>query len=170
MPLALEELLARHCLSLIRAGEWGELAGVLDGYAAEHPARLLYSGGMLHAMRGYALLRQGRILESLAELILGVEELIIADPLGMLPFAHAVTGYAAVLAGHPGEAQEQAKGFRAAAYRGPQSLQLLSEAYCLTVERLTGRDGGHGDSRRPGGPGAAPGPPGRGNGNPQAGP
>jgi DNA-binding CsgD family transcriptional regulator len=138
MPLAREELLARHCLSLIRAGEWAELAGVLDGYAAEHPARLLYSGGMLHGMRGFALLRQGRILESLAELILGVEELTIADPLEFLPFAHAAAGYAAVLAGRPGEAQDQAKGFRAAAYRGPQSLQLLCEAYCITVERLTG--------------------------------
>ena len=145
MPLAQEELLARHSLTLIRAGEWGELAEVLDDYAADHPARLLYSGGMLHAMRGYALLRQGRILESLAELILGVEELSIADPLEIRPFAHAVTGYAAVLAGHPVEAQEQAKGFRAAAYRGPQSLQLLAEAYCVAVERLTGRDVGRGD-------------------------
>lgn len=142
LPLAHEELLARHCLSLIRAGEWEELAGALDDYAAAHPARLLYSGGMLHAMRGFALLRQGRIPDSLAELFLGVEELILADPLGMLPFAHAVTGYAAALAGHPGEAQEQAHRFRSAAYRGLQSLRLLSEAYCLAVERLTGRAGG----------------------------
>jgi DNA-binding CsgD family transcriptional regulator len=144
LPLVQEELLARHSLSLIRAGEWGELAGVVDGYAAEHPARLLYSGGMLHAMRGFALLRRGRILECLSELILGVEELTIADPLEMLPFAHAVAGYAAVLAGRPGEAQEQVKGFHTAAYRGPQSLRLLSEAYCITVERLTGGDGGRG--------------------------
>lgn len=145
VPLAHEELLARHCLSLIRAGTWEELAGVLDDYAAEHPGRLLYSGGMLHTMRGYALLRQGRMLESLAELILGVEELTIADPLEMLPFAHAVTAYAAVLAGHPGEAQEQTNAFRAGAFRGPQSLQLVSEAYCRAVERLTGRDGGRGE-------------------------
>ncbi|MET4094478.1 LuxR C-terminal-related transcriptional regulator [Arthrobacter sp. UYCu712] len=142
LPLAQEQLLARHCLSLIRAGEWGELAGALDDYAAACPARLLYSGGMLHAMRGFSLLRQGRIPESLAELFLGVEELIIADPLEMLPFAHAVTGYAAALAGHPGEAQEQARQFRSTAYRGLPSLQLLSEAYCLAVERLTGRVGG----------------------------
>ncbi len=142
LPLAQEQLLARHCLSLIRAGEWGELAGALDDYAAACPARLLYSGGMLHAMRGFSLLRQGRIPESLAELFLGVEELIIADPLEMLPFAHAVTGYAAALAGHPGEAQEHARQFRSAAYRGLPSLQLLSEAYCLAVERLTGREGG----------------------------
>lgn len=146
VPLAQEDLLARHCLSLIRAGDWGELTGVLDGYAAEHPARLLYSGGMLHVMRGFARLRQGRIQESLAELILAVEELSIADPLHVLPFAHAAAGYAAVLAGDPGEAQDQAKGFRAAAASGgPQSLQLLSEAYCLAVERLTGANGGDGD-------------------------
>ncbi|MGY2743227.1 LuxR C-terminal-related transcriptional regulator [Arthrobacter sp. UYCu723] len=142
LPLVREELLARHCLSLIRAGEWAELAVALDDYASDHPARLLYSGGMLHVMRGFSLLRQGRIPESLAELFLGVEELIIADPLEMLPFAHAVTGYAAALAGRPGEAQEQALKFRTAAYSGLQSLQLLSEAYCLAVERLTGRDDG----------------------------
>jgi DNA-binding CsgD family transcriptional regulator len=141
LPLAREELLARHCLSLIRARDWEELAAVLDGYAAEYPSRLLYSGGMLHAMSGFALLRRGRILESLAELVLAVEELSIADPLEMLSFAHAVAGYAAVLAGHPGEAREQAKDFDANAFRGPQSLRLLSEAYRITVERLTSGGG-----------------------------
>jgi DNA-binding CsgD family transcriptional regulator len=92
---------------------------------------------MLHAMSGFALLRRGRILESFSELIRAVEELAIADPLEMLPFARAAAGYAAVLAGRPGEAREQAKGFHAEAYSGPQSLRLLSAAYCLTVERLT---------------------------------
>ncbi|MDQ0851127.1 DNA-binding CsgD family transcriptional regulator [Arthrobacter sp. B3I9] len=137
LPLAQEEVLARHCLSLVRAGEWGELAEVLEGYAADYPSRLLYSGGMLHAMSGFALLRRGRIMESFAELIRAVEELAIADPLEVLPFARAAAGYAAALAGRPGEAREQAKGFHAAAYSGPQSLRLLSAAYCLTVERLT---------------------------------
>jgi DNA-binding CsgD family transcriptional regulator len=64
----------------------------------------------------------------------------------VLPFAHAAAGYAAVLAGDSGEALDQAKGFRAAAASGgPQSLELLSEAYCLAVERLTGANGGDGD-------------------------
>ena len=144
LPLAQEELLARHCLSLVRAGEWGELGEVLDGYAAEYPSRLLYSGGMLHAMSGFALLHRGRFLESLAELILAVEELRIADPLEMLPFAYATAGYAAVLAGHLGEAQEQVQGFHTVTYSGLQSLRLLSEAYAITVERLTS-GGGRGE-------------------------
>ena len=144
LPLAQEELLARHCLSLARAGEWGDIAEALEAYAAEYPSRLLYSGGMLHALSGFALLRRGRVLESAADLIRAVEELGVADPLKMLPFAHAAAGYAAVLAGRPGEAREQAKGFHATAYSGPSSLWLLSRAYCLTVERLTG-DGGSGE-------------------------
>lgn len=145
LPLAQEEVLARHCLSLIRAGEWADLAAVVDRYAADHPARLLYSGGMLHAMRGFSLLRQGRLPESSAELLLGVEELTIADPLAMLPFTYAAAAYAALLTGRSGEAQERARRYRSTAYRGLQSLRLLSDAYCLAVERVAGPDGSPGD-------------------------
>ena len=51
-------------------------------------------------MRGYSRLRQGRIRESLAELRLGVEELLIADPWHLTAFARAVTAYAAAAVGH----------------------------------------------------------------------
>ena len=100
LPLVYEDVLARYCLSLIRAGEWEELASVLDDYSSKLPSRLLYSGGLLHVMRGYSRLRQGRVPESLAELLLGVEELLIADPWQLAAFARAVTAYAASAVGH----------------------------------------------------------------------
>lgn len=144
LPLVYEDVLERHCLNLIRAGEWEELASALDDYTAGLSPRLLYSGGMLHVMRGYSRLRQGRIPESLAELLLGVEELLIADPWELLAFAHAVAAYAAAAAGHPGDAAEQTLAFRSTAYREPATLRLLAEAYCTAAEVASGRDGDDG--------------------------
>ena len=144
LPLVYEDVLERHCLNLIRAGEWEELASALDDYTAGLSPRLLYSGGMLHVMRGYSRLRQGRIPESLAELLLGVEELLIADPWELLAFAHAVAAYAAAAVGHPGDAAEQTLAFRSTAYREPATLGLLAEAYCTAAEVASGRDGDDG--------------------------
>ena len=142
LPLVYEDLVERHCLNLIRAAEWDELAAVLDNYAACHPARLLFSGGMLHLMRGFSRLRQGRMPESRAELLLGVEELLIADPLNVLPFAHSAAAYAAAAVGRPREADEQARAFRRSVYREPRTLRLLAEAYCSAAELATGIDRG----------------------------
>ncbi|AXJ10399.1 LuxR C-terminal-related transcriptional regulator [Arthrobacter sp. PM3] len=130
LPLVYEDLVVRHCLNLIRAGDWDGVGRALDEYAAREPGRLLYSGGMLHLMRGYSRLRQGRMRESLAEVRLGVEELTIADPLNLLPFAHAVAAYAAAAVGSHEEAGEHVLAFRHSAYGEPKTLQLLAEAYC----------------------------------------
>ncbi|MGO4121537.1 LuxR C-terminal-related transcriptional regulator [Arthrobacter sp. YAF16] len=146
LPLVHEDVLARYCLSLVRAGEWEELASVLDDYSSNLAPRLVYSGGLLHVMRGYSRLRQGRVPESLAELLLGVEELLIADPWELSAFARAVTAYAASAVGHPGEAAEQAQAFRSAAYRAPETLRLLAEAYCTAADQASGGDAD--DARR----------------------
>ena len=140
LPLVYEDVLARYCLSLVRAGEWEELASVLDDYSSNMASRLVYSGGLLHVMRGYSRLRQGRVPESLAELLLGVEELLIADPWELSAFARAVTAYAASAVGHPEEAAEQAQAFRSATYRAPETLRLLAEAYGTAAEQSFGRD------------------------------
>jgi DNA-binding CsgD family transcriptional regulator len=142
LPLVYEDLVERHCLNLIRAAEWDELAAVLDSYAARHPARLLFSGGMLHLMRGFSRLRQGRMPESRAELLLGVEELLIADPLNVLPFAHSAAAYAAAAVGRRREAEDQSRSFRMSVYREPRTLRLLAEAYCSAAELATGIDRG----------------------------
>ncbi len=134
LPLMYEDLMVRHCLNLIGAGDWDGLGSVLDEYAAREPGRLLYSGGMLHLMRGYSKLRQGRMRESLAGLRLGVEELTIADPLNLLPFAHAVAAYAAAAVGRHYEASQHCLAFRLADYREPKTLRLLAEAYCQAAE------------------------------------
>ena len=102
---------------------------------------MLYAGGMLHLMRGYARLLQGRMRESLAEVRLGVEELTIADPLNLLPFAHAVAAYAASVVGRHDEASEHSRAYRFPLYREPKSLRLLAEAYCLAAEHSDGPDG-----------------------------
>ncbi|WP_445154942.1 LuxR C-terminal-related transcriptional regulator [Arthrobacter sp. Hor0625] len=142
LPLSYEDVLARHCLALARAGEWEELASVLDDYASGMPTRLLYSGGLLHLMRGYSRLRQGRVPESLAELLLAVEELLIADPWQVLAFGRALAAYAAATAGQLDEAAEQAQAFRSADYRAPETLRLLAEAYCTAAEQGAGGDAG----------------------------
>lgn len=134
LPLVFEDLVVRHCLNLIRAGDWDALGRVLDDYAAREPGRLLYSGGMLHLMRGYSRLRQGRMRECLAEVRLGVEELTIADPLNLLPFAHAVAAYAAAAVGRQFEASQHCLDFRLSDYREPKTLRLLAEAYCRAAE------------------------------------
>jgi DNA-binding CsgD family transcriptional regulator len=141
LPLVYEDLVVRHCLNLIRAGDWDGLGQVLDDYAAREPGRLLYSGGMLHLMRGYSRLRQGRMRESLAEVRLGVEELTIADPLNLLPFAHAVAAYAAAAVGRHREAAQHSLAYRLSDYREPTTLRLLAEAYCLAAEPGDGPDG-----------------------------
>lgn len=140
LPLMFEDLVVRHCLNLIRAGDWDGLGTVLEDYAAREPGRLLYSGGMLHLMRGYSRLRQGRMRECLAEVRLGVEELAIADPLNLLPFAHAVAAYAASAVGRHYEASQQCLAFRRSVYREPKTLRLLAEAYCQAAEPESGPD------------------------------
>lgn len=140
LPLVYEDVLARHCLNLISAGEWEQIASALDEYATSLPARLLYSGGMLHVLAGYSRLRQGRIPQGLTDLLLAVEELRIADPWQLLAFAHATTAYAAATVGRPGDAGEQAAAFRTTAYREPATLRLLAEAYCSSAEVAAGRD------------------------------
>jgi DNA-binding CsgD family transcriptional regulator len=142
LPLVYEDLVTHHALNLIRAGAWDELGEVLDGYASAHPDRLLYSGGMLHTLCGYARLRQGRTHESLAALLLGVEELRIADPMSLLPFAHSVAAYAAAAVGRQREAREYSLAFRSSVYREPKTLRLLAEAYCSVAEPATAQDGG----------------------------
>ncbi|MGO4805566.1 LuxR C-terminal-related transcriptional regulator [Arthrobacter sp. 2MCAF15] len=153
LPLVFEDLVVRHCLNLIRAGDWDGLGRVLDDYAAREPGRLLYSGGMLHLMRGYSRLRQGRMRECLAEVRLGVEELTIADPLNLLPFAHAVAAYAAAAVGRQFEASQHCLDFRLSDYREPKTLRLLAEAYCRAAEPGAGPLGSGLDSASADGPG-----------------
>ena len=145
LPLVYEDLLVRYSLSLNWAGEWEALAAALDEYEAHYPSRLLLSGGILHLMRGLARVRQGRMPEGIAELVLGVEELTIADPWELLPFAHAVAAYAASVVGHTREAEEHAAAFRLSRYRGPGAVPLLAEAYSTAAG---GAPGGAGDGRQ----------------------
>jgi DNA-binding CsgD family transcriptional regulator len=142
LPLVYEDLVTNHALILIRAGAWDELGGDLHDYASNHPARLLYSGGMLHILGGFSRLRQGRLHESLRELLPGVEELLIADPLNLLPFAHALAAYAAAAVGRRREAQEHSLAFRSSVYREPKTLRLLAEAYCNVADLAAKQDDG----------------------------
>ncbi len=137
LPLVYEDMVSHHCLNLIRAGHWNDLGGVLDSYAASMPGRLLYSGGMLHLMRGYSQVRQGRMREGLSELGLADEELLIADPLNLGPFAHAVAAYAAACAGRPHTAQAHALAYYRTGYGEPRTLRLLAEAYCRAAASWT---------------------------------
>ena len=66
-----------------RAGSWTTTP-------PDHPARLLYSGGMLHLMRGYSLLRQGRMPGKPAPSCCWAWRNSPSPTPGMLPFAHAV--------------------------------------------------------------------------------
>lgn len=142
LPLVYEDVLARHCLSLIRAGEWDELAAAVDDYAARLPFRLLYSGGLLHLLSGYSRLRQGRFPESLAELLLGVEELTVADPWRVRPLAHALAAYAAFVVGRHDDADANARAFRAEPLRAPAALRLLADAYCTAADDASGGTAG----------------------------
>ncbi|WP_162238835.1 helix-turn-helix transcriptional regulator [Arthrobacter sp. Leaf69] len=144
LPLVYEDLLVRYGLTLNWAGEWQTLAAALDEYEAHYPSRLLLSGGILHLMRGLARVRQGRMPEGAAELVLGVEELTIADPWELLPLAHAVAAYAAAAVGHTQEAEEHASAFRLSRYRGPGSVPLLAEAYSTAAGGAPGGAGAAG--------------------------
>ncbi|HSO91740.1 MAG TPA: LuxR C-terminal-related transcriptional regulator [Arthrobacter sp.] len=138
LPLVYEDLLVRYSLSLNWAGEWEALAAALDEYEADYPSRLLLSGGILHLMRGLGRVRQGRMPEGIAELVLGVEDLTIADPWELLPFAHSVAAYAASVVGRAQEAEEHATAFRLSRYRGPGALPLLAEAYSAAANAAPG--------------------------------
>ncbi len=150
LPLVYEDLLVRYSLSLNWAGEWEALAAALDEYEADYPSRLLLSGGILHLMRGLARVRQGRMPEGIAELVLGVEELTIADPWELLPFAHSVAAYAASVVGHTQEAEEHATAFRLSRYRGPGAASAARRGV-LNRGRRSARRGRRGqqEARRP---------------------
>ena len=157
LPLVYEDLLVRYSLSLNWAGEWEALAAALDEYEADYPSRLLLSGGILHLMRGLARVRQGRMPEGIAELVLGVEDLTIADPWELLPFAHSVAAYAASVVGHAREAEEHATAFRLSRYRGPGASRCSPRrTQPRPAERRAGSPRSAGGSR-PGGGGEAAG-------------
>ncbi|MEO5779332.1 MAG: LuxR C-terminal-related transcriptional regulator [Arthrobacter oryzae] len=138
LPLVYEEMVFRHCLNLSRAGCWIEVAAVLDDYAAQQPGRLLFSGGMLHLVRGYARLRQGRMRDSLAELRWADEELLIADPLILRPFALALAAYAARCAGNPDAAHKYVVAYGRSGCGEPRTLRLLADAYCHAAGPVPG--------------------------------
>jgi len=140
VPLVYEDLLLRHCLTLTWAGEWGLASTAVDHYAASFPSRLLRSGGMLHALRGFSRARQGRMPEGLADLFLAVEELKTEDPWQLLPFAHSVAAYAAASVGDRHTASQSAEQFRRLHYGEPRVFGLLAEAYCAVAENPPNSD------------------------------
>ncbi|MCB5280895.1 hypothetical protein BJQ89_00626 [Arthrobacter sp. ES1] len=129
LPLIDEDLLMRHCLVLTLAGEWDPAAAAIDDYARAYPPRLIRSGGMLQAMRGFSMIRQGRMPEALAAMSLAAEELKVADPWQLRCFVYSVASYAAAAAGDRDAGHEHLAAFRRLPGGEPLVLRLLVEAY-----------------------------------------
>ncbi|MFC8302344.1 LuxR C-terminal-related transcriptional regulator [Specibacter sp. NPDC057265] len=94
-----ESIIFRHLLAATCAGEWQEVAAVLERVSVE--AELLFHsiGGGADVVRGMMLLRCGKTAEALDALVAGMDALKTSDPQQLLGCCTAMASYAAARLG-----------------------------------------------------------------------
>ncbi|HEV8176414.1 MAG TPA: hypothetical protein VGP44_01875, partial [Gemmatimonadales bacterium] len=99
-----EFVLGRLVADYLAMGEWDSAERELANYAAGQPRGVAYFGGSLEVLRGYSLLRQGRMERAYQTLLPAVETLRLNDPLQMFRFGSGLAFYVAARLGDAAQA------------------------------------------------------------------
>ncbi|MDQ0676324.1 DNA-binding CsgD family transcriptional regulator/tetratricopeptide (TPR) repeat protein [Pseudarthrobacter siccitolerans] len=135
-----EFVLGRLVTDYLAMGEWESAGRELDNYAASHSPGADTFNGSLQILRGYSLLRQGRMERAYQVLLPAVEALRLNDPLQLFRFGSALGFYVAARLGDTAQAQRLEQDYSDAAAGGP-AHELLAAAYNAAAAEYLSRDG-----------------------------
>jgi DNA-binding CsgD family transcriptional regulator len=135
-----EFVLGRLVTDYLAMGEWESAERELDNYAAGHAPGAATFNGSLQVLRGYSLLRQGRMERAYQVLLPAVEALRLNDPLQLFRFGSALGFYAAARLGDAAQAKRLEQDYTDAV-AGGAAHELLAAAYSAAAAEYLSRDG-----------------------------
>lgn len=135
-----EFVLGRLVACYLAMGEWELAEREMANYAAGDPRGAAAFGGSLQVLRGYSLLRQGRIERAYQVLLPAVETLRLNDPLQMFRFGSALAFYVAARLGDAAQAGRLELDYKDSP-RGAAHQELLAAAYAAAASEYVSRDG-----------------------------
>ncbi|TQJ35842.1 regulatory LuxR family protein [Arthrobacter sp. SLBN-122] len=135
-----EFVLGRLVSDYLAMGEWESAEREINHYAAGHAPAAATFNGSLQLLRGYSLLRQGRMERAYQVLLPAVEALRLNDPLQLYRFGTALGFYAAARLGDTEQAQRLEQDHKDADAGWP-AHDLLAEAYMAAAAEYLIRDG-----------------------------
>jgi DNA-binding CsgD family transcriptional regulator/tetratricopeptide (TPR) repeat protein len=135
-----EFVLGRLVSDYLAMGEWESAEREINHYAAGHASGAATFNGSLELLRGYSLLRQGRMERAYQVLLPAVEALRLNDPLQLYRFGTALGFYAAARLGDNEQAQRLEQDHKDADAGWP-AHDLLAEAYMAAAAEYLIRDG-----------------------------
>lgn len=135
-----EFILGRLAASYVALGDWEAAEQEISSYAASHAAGAATFNGSLQILRGYSMLRQGRMERAYQLLLPAVEALRLNDPLLLFRLGSALGFYAAARLGDAAQAKRLEQDFKDATAGGP-AYDLLASGYAAAGAEYLGRDG-----------------------------
>ncbi|RAX47509.1 helix-turn-helix transcriptional regulator [Arthrobacter sp. AQ5-06] len=135
-----EFVLGRLVADYLAMGEWDSAERELANYAAGQPRGVAYFGGSLEVLRGYSLLRQGRMERAYQTLLPAVETLRLNDPLQMFRFGSGLAFYVAARLGDAAQACRLELDYKDSP-QGSTGDGLLAKAYAAAASEYVAHDG-----------------------------
>ncbi|MFJ6027582.1 LuxR C-terminal-related transcriptional regulator [Pseudarthrobacter sp. NPDC092424] len=135
-----EFVLGRLAASYVALGEWESAEQEISSYADTHAAGAATFNGSLQILRGYAMLRQGRMERAYQLLLPAVEALRLNDPLLLFRLGSALGFYAAARLGDTAQAKRLEQDYKDTSAGGP-AYDLLASGYAAAAAEYLGRDG-----------------------------
>ena len=135
-----EFALGRLVTCYLSMGEWESAERELNSYADANLAGAATFNGSLQVLRGYSLLRQGRMERAYQVLLPAVEALRLNDPLQLFRFGSALGFYVAARLGDASQAKRLEQDYRDAVAGAP-AHDLLAAAYAAAAAEYISHDG-----------------------------
>jgi DNA-binding CsgD family transcriptional regulator len=135
-----EFVLGRLVANYLALGEWESAERELANYALGDPHSAAAFAGNLQVLRGYSLLRQGRIERAYQTLLPAVEILRLNDPLQMFRFGSALGFYVAARLGDTAQATRLELDYKDS-QPCAANQELLATAYAAAASEYLSRDG-----------------------------
>ncbi|WP_374210070.1 LuxR C-terminal-related transcriptional regulator [Pseudarthrobacter raffinosi] len=135
-----EFVLGRLVADYLAMGEWDSAERESANYAAGQPRGVAYFGGSLEVLRGYSLLRQGRMERAYQTLLPAVETLRLNDPLQMFRFGSGLAFYVAARLGDAAQAGRLELDYKDSP-QGSPGYGLLARAYAAAASEYVAHDG-----------------------------
>ena len=135
-----EFVLGRLVAGYLAMGEWESAERELANYAMEQASGAACFSGGVQLLRGYSLLRQGRIERAYQMLLPAVEALRLNDPLQLFRFGSSLGFYVAARLGDAAQAKRLELDYKDST-PGTPANELLAKAYAAAAAEYLARDG-----------------------------
>lgn len=135
-----EYVLGRLAADYLAMGEWDSAERELESYAAGHAPSAATFNGSLQVLRGYSMLRQGRMERAYQLLLPAVEALRLNDPLQLFRFGSALGFYVAARLGDTAQGKRLEQDYKDA-LAGSPAHDFLARAYAAAASEYLSRDG-----------------------------